>query len=1738
MAGDVDYARMREQTLRVGADEVVTANIRALVDKILARYSSEFTTLRELVQNAADASASKVTIKFDTLPSHAVPLPSTTDRSALFRHVLQHHTVRRLVVTNDGQPFSGEDWARLKRIAEGNPDETKIGAFGVGFYSVFNDCENPFVVSGGNSMAFFWKDNALFTKYMSGSDQSSKDTSFILDYRDTTSPLPDLTSLCKFLATSLTFVALEQLELFVDDVNVITLKKKMAPSLPVPIPSRLKTQSKGRLMQITGVDQHSAQIDAQWINAIVWNRQSDSPDSQGTYAGTPKPQNKAGGSNVGFKSFFTRLTKSIDPQANAKAAAAEKEAAAQKAAVEDLCGVSGGTVFLRVSTVAIKTNVGGIASELERATKKAPPKQTEISLLTTPHDETTAALSTTSGLTGAKMADIFASVIPTAGGRIFIGFPTSQTTGLHCHVSAPALIPTVERENVDLSARHVSTWNIDMLRIAGAACRILYASEMAEIKGALSKAVSDSAKTPRRDEVAKVAPNAVNVLQRYTWTESTPSPHIGSIIGEGFWDCSRDIDILSTRGVLRCADVRVTEEDMSFIETTPLIPKTILTSNEMFIATLFNRGFLQELGISDIKLELERHPLSESQGIEFLRWLAGKVDGQHFDRGIAKRLLDSTVISMSTDEGSAESQQPNETSRSLAKRLAPSVLDLRDVNSYADAAKISASMPLPPYTIPTSLSVRLTHKELQSFGWVQLSLVTWLMFLVNHGECERELTTSAPFASHVLQHLSKGWEQLPPDMKTTVIETLSHRAVIPTKQGLRKPGESYFSSVKLFKDLPQVQVQGVKERFLVCLGVRKTIELSVIFNLLDAPDDGDGVATRWSHVDLIKYLASIQDDMPEADIKRLRTKAFCPAELAKEVEPSHLYQVSDLCFPEQQNKNLGLPVLKWPEYLSPSSGEAKLLFRLGLKRHAFASDLFDIMGKTAGNDWQRYNLALNVFFNNVSLHYYLSFDRRTVQNLKFLPVEGSPEIVSPSECFTNEKAARLGFRILRADLHNRADMFGVRRDPDIETCAATFLSKPHEFLSSRPKARLLFEYFADRSDEIGTSLAARLGESAIVPYKDRRKGDETTSFIQPRLCYIGSSHKYDRLVPFVDFGTAANLFLLKVGAKHQPTTEELAQNTVRSPADTLNMLQQEGYLELLRSFAAANAKLKENKALWQQMKKVPFLLGYRDVVAHNSTSKDPEKQMMSSTVEVADVDSDDEEELAREWSLQKASDIVIVDQVEHFRRFKDSLHAAPEDERLEAFYTSLGTPFIGSLVDVRLNTGTKTPDRGHATQLRARIIERSRLFFHECSHDQILRDHKWLDRHLKVEFRSAIQMVVSLKTRRLSYSRKTTAALEGTRRECLCVTADFDQFEVARQLVQLLLKRPQQRDALAFEKIMFTRLTRLRDMGYNVERIIRRREYESRIANEQMAQEERRRLEAAAKTPPRPPLQPKQPSIPGAFEQDDSPSKPKDDLSEAFNELNLVNDGKKLFDRLKGHLGWNQSQDSLGPLKGLLGDGADTGKPQGVGESNPAVTRDRINRALKGMRAYNGEAHNSRDFSQTVDEVKASYCDRKPGHSLERAGAVGDMPLFISRDVPEPERGAYVRDEMPGMRIFGAALEHVAASYGFAPGKLHVFADARSSSIAFNADGAVFVNYEAFKKADLGRFARAPDGSFVASADAMIPPMIAWWSTVAHELAHNLYSNHDANHTHYMGAIMEEFFVPMAERIALVKRAG
>jgi len=62
---------------------------------------------------------------------------------------------------------------------------------------------------------------------------------------------------------------------------------------------------------------------------------------------------------------------------------------------------------------------------------------------------------------------VFAALIPERQGRVYIGFPTHQTTGFRGHVGAPALVPTVERESIDLADAQLRVWNGELLGCVG-----------------------------------------------------------------------------------------------------------------------------------------------------------------------------------------------------------------------------------------------------------------------------------------------------------------------------------------------------------------------------------------------------------------------------------------------------------------------------------------------------------------------------------------------------------------------------------------------------------------------------------------------------------------------------------------------------------------------------------------------------------------------------------------------------------------------------------------------------------------------------------------------------------------------------------------------------------------------------------------------------------------------------------------------------------------------------------------------------------------------------------------------------------------------------------------------------------------------------------------------------------------------------------------------------------------------
>jgi hypothetical protein len=127
------------------------------------------------------------------------------------------------------------------------------------------------------------------------------------------------------------------------------------------------------------------------------------------------------------------------------------------------------------------------------------------------------------------------------------------------------------------------------------------------------------------------------------------------------------------------------------------------------------------------------------------------------------------------------------------------IITLGSIKNYLSVSKIPAEVPIPPTTIPFQFTRLSSVNELQALGWEPLEIVPWLRFLIetNANRPVLQSLNSVLFAAQVLLILSRSWDGLSQSSKATVVNLLQPIAVVPTKSGMKKPGEA-FSQVSSF----------------------------------------------------------------------------------------------------------------------------------------------------------------------------------------------------------------------------------------------------------------------------------------------------------------------------------------------------------------------------------------------------------------------------------------------------------------------------------------------------------------------------------------------------------------------------------------------------------------------------------------------------------------------------------------------------------------------------------------------------------------------------------------------------------------------------------------------------------------------------------------------------------------------------------------------------------------------------
>ena len=548
---------------------------------------------------------------------------------------------------NNGMPFRDQDWARLKKIAEGNPDVSKVGAFGVGAYTMFSICEEPLVISGTQALAFMWRGDALWTKTAAKVENKEELgpggrpwTTFVLPSRDPYA-LPCMEEFGSFLCASLTFTrCLRNIRVFVNGNERLFIQKTQIkePTLITPPAS------------------------SSWFK----NDGAQTTTSQGVFY---LPNN-----NKSIRESIYQIDVLLDGDAS--------------------------SIQPRYVSPTVKTRIpAAMATRMERVTKKQPPKEVTVEIFlnagSDDHDDSNQKKKKQN-----KADRITESFSPQMGkGRIFIGFRTSQTTGLAAHLAAP-FVPTVEREAIDLQESTLRTFNSELLEFSGILMRLSLEHAMSlveeewkenaparekleqemllanttkdetavsnavaneeEAQGDVTQAESEDTsassglfgfakfmakglkkqivsvvntvdkilddgseylnpKDPR--PLCKEERHAILLMQSFCPEQSTPDALVGMNLAEGFSRCMPNVapPVLARSGVIRGDEARLPNQGMeSFVES-KVIRKVVYMNCQQYHDVIARS---RKLKLDDVARAVSEEVLEQSKLVFFLNWWA------------------------------------------------------------------------------------------------------------------------------------------------------------------------------------------------------------------------------------------------------------------------------------------------------------------------------------------------------------------------------------------------------------------------------------------------------------------------------------------------------------------------------------------------------------------------------------------------------------------------------------------------------------------------------------------------------------------------------------------------------------------------------------------------------------------------------------------------------------------------------------------------------------------------------------------------------------------------------------------------------------------------------------------------------------------------------------------------------------------------------------------------------------
>lgn len=379
----------------------------------------------------------------------------------------------------------------------------------------------------------------------------------------------------------------------------------------------------------------------------------------------------------------------------------------------------------------------------------------------------------------------------------------------------------------------LSVWNKELLHVGGFLSRATYEFELSAVREQW-EASSTGLSPPDKIIQTRLMDRVVHALKFFMFYTSTPSSEVSSLMEAAFFSCATDghFPIMTSKGVRDVKDVRLPDPSFAgFLKDLPTLPDEIMVGAPGIVSSLQARGSIKAIDFQDVLKELQSRPLSEDEFVACIKWWIEIFTDSDRSRllPIRTQVLNSIVITV----GQIDSTQ----------KVIPLATIKSFINPRSPCGSIPIEGPLPESLLPISVSKLFKPEILSScFPWAELALVQWLSFICKSSEfpVEYDITASPMWSERVIGIITRAWPSLPAGSKAEVVQILRIKTCIPTSAGLKLPHEAYFPSVNIFGDLPVVTFQsgsvikGTLEKVLQEIGVRKHVELQLIFNRLDA----------------------------------------------------------------------------------------------------------------------------------------------------------------------------------------------------------------------------------------------------------------------------------------------------------------------------------------------------------------------------------------------------------------------------------------------------------------------------------------------------------------------------------------------------------------------------------------------------------------------------------------------------------------------------------------------------------------------------------------------------------------------------------------------------------------------------------------------------------------------------------------------------------------------------------------